>query len=280
MAAQYQQYAGYPQSSPYDSLSAGMNSMSLSGTAGPTTGSQPTYQQQQQPVQYSAGSYYQPGQGNSNGGLSSTSPYGQAHGVSPVASPAPEPYRATYPVSHQPSSQSVAGQRHGLSASLKYPQSSEPAIASQYPTASPAPSYSYPSPAPSQAAPGTPYAPSPLTPYQQPVSVGHPSAASENPSAQHQYSYQPQPAPATQSAQPAPAALSVAPNGYPYPLAHAQSAVGAPVPADAKYGHTAPPPYQQHPQQQLPASDHRENHQPGNQSVNHGGFPFSALFLN
>lgn len=260
MAAPYQQYPGYPQQAQpnqYDPLSTGMNSMSLTGTAT----AQPTYQQQQQQTQYAAApaaSYYQPAQPNA-------APYGQAHAVAPAASP------ATYPMSslaqNRPPAQSVAGQQHGLSASLKYPQSSEPTSSSpaQYPTASPAPSYGYPSPASSQVAPGTPYAPSPQAPYQQQVAAGQP-VASGYPPAQQQYQYQPQSAPATQQAQPAPAELPAAPNGYQY---QAQPAVGVPAQANPAYSHAGPPAYHQHPQQQQPAT---QNPQVVHQAVSQGSF--------
>src|SRR5689334_15091819 len=92
MAAPYQKHPGYPQpaqSNTYDSLSASMNSMSLSGTAGPAPAPalQPTYQQQYPPAPTS---YYQPSQEDLNG--PPPTPYGQANAVSSAAQPTLGPY--------------------------------------------------------------------------------------------------------------------------------------------------------------------------------------------
>jgi hypothetical protein len=261
MAAQYHQperYTSPAQSSPYDALSTGMSSMSLSRGPTPAASGPPTpYGQEQSQYPAPTGSYHQLAQGQSHGAPSSA-----AYSVAYPSSPAPQTPGSGYSTSqyaestaYQPSSQSPAGKQYPFSNPSDYSHSSTPAsIQSQYSTPAPATSYGYPTQASSQA---TAYAAGPPNPYQQAAVIGQPATFSPPGSAPSQYQYPYQQPPTPQSAQPTP-------NGYQAPSAQPPS---APNTADTRLTYSAPAHYQQYPQQQpahvaAPASGTRDAAQP------------------
>jgi hypothetical protein len=210
MDTQYQQPVNY------DALSAGMNSMSVSGAT--SSGQQALYGQQpapssQYPLPHS--SYYQPAQPQNNGNSGAAPvPHGVAYPVSSLPYSAPQsqgpnassqkPHGVAYPVSSQPQT------GHVLSPSLRYPQHTAPA-------------------APASTRYNGPVSPqtTPVSPYQYP-NQPTPASSYAAPTAQSNY-----PAPVAQSGYPAPVAQSgysapVAQSGYPAQAASSSYSPPAP----------------------------------------------------